>query len=266
MKIRASIAAVAALGMVVTVASTQAEAASKASVKVLMTGDCADGEHIETTDEDNCQIMVTVTPKSKNVSAVLEWNQDEEDPNGWEEFDNGRTRGGRLIFDLPATEDDMWRDGVILWRVQVKKSAGVKLPPVREYRVAYISELAAEDNPDVADMMAADKEFNDQMSQDMADNQKNIQQQQPNAQIRSDKSMQGPPQNFDKAKEFNRACGAIGFPKDKCDQLVAAKKPTDALKILGDQAEKWCVALRDSKTEKVTCDMVLPKVFPPING
>ena len=158
-----------------------------------------------------------------------------------------------------------------------------------------ISELAAEDNPDVADMMAADKEFNDQMSQDMADNQKNIQQQQPNAAIYQQggkqngqnpggmngqqngpmtqqqmQQMQQDQKNgqggFDKAGVFNKACGSIGFPKDKCDQLVAAKSPKDAFAILGNQAEKWCVALRDSKTEKVTCDMVLPKVFPPING
>lgn len=265
MKIRASIAAVAALGMVVAVGSP-ASAASKATVKVLMTGDCADGEHVETTDQDDCQIMVSVTPKSKNVSAVLEMNTDEEDPEGWEEFDSGRTRGGRLIFDLPATEDDMWRDGVLLWRVQVKKAAGVKLPPVREYRVSYISELALEDNPDLLDQAGDDKEFNAEMDKAQAENKQMIQQQQPNAQIQSDKSMQGPPQNFNKAGEFNRACGAIGFPKDKCDQLVAAKAPSEALKILGNQSEKWCVALRDSKTEKVTCDMVLPRVFPPING
>ena len=73
-------------------------------------------------------------------------------------------------------------------------------------------------------------------------------------------------EDSDKAGVFNKACGSIGFPKDKCDQLVAAKSPKDAFAILGNQAEKWCVALRDSKTEKVTCDMVLPKVFPPING
>ena len=266
MKVRASAAVIAALGMVVAVGSSPASAASKATVKVMLTGDCADGEHVETTDKDDCQILVSVTPKSKNVAAVLEMNLDEEDPDGWEEFDSGRSRGGRLIFDVPATEDDMWRDGVILWRVQVKKAAGVKLPPVREYRVSYISAVALETNPDLADQSDADKEFNAEMDQAQADNDRNIQQQQPNQQIRSDKSTQGPPQNFDKAAEFNRACGAIGFPKDKCDMLVAAKSPADALKILGNQSEKWCVALRNSKTEKVSCDMVLPNVFPPIPG
>ena len=104
------------------------------------------------------------------------------------------------------------------------------------------------------------------MDKAQADNQQKIQQQQPNQQVQSDKSVQGPPQNFNKAGEFNRACGAIGLSKDKCDQLIATKVPTHALKILGNQSEKWCTALVNSKEQKVTCDMVLPKVFPPLNG
>ena len=105
MKIRASIAAVAALGMVVAVGSSPAGAASKATAKVLMTGDCADGEMLEGTDEDDCQVMVSITPKSKNTSAVLEVAYDEEEPE-WEEFDSGKTRGGRLIFDIPSTDEE----------------------------------------------------------------------------------------------------------------------------------------------------------------
>ena len=263
MKIRASIAAVAALGMVVAVGSP-AGAASKATAKVMMTGDCADGEMLEGTDEDDCQVMVSITPKSKNTSAVLEVAYDEEDPE-WEELDSGRTRGGRLIFDIPSTdEDDVWMDGVVLYRVRVKKTAGLSVAPAKTYKIEYVSSENV-DEEDTA-MSDEDKEFNAEMDKAQADNKQKIQQQQPNQQVQSDKSMQGPPQNFNKAGEFNRACGAIGFPKDKCDQLVAAKAPSEALKILGSQSEKWCVALVNSKEQKVTCDMVLPKVFPPING
>ncbi|MEY4080161.1 MAG: hypothetical protein RL430_591 [Actinomycetota bacterium] len=263
MKIRASIAAVAALGMVVAVGSP-AGAASKANAKVMMTGDCADGEMLEGTDEDDCQVMVSITPKSKNTSAVLEVAYDEEDPE-WEELDSGKTRGGRLIFDIPSTdEDDVWMDGVVLYRVRVKKTAGLSVAPAKTYKIEYVSSENV-DEEDTA-MSDEDKEFNAEMDKAQADNKQKIQQQQPNQQVQSDKSMQGPPQNFNKAGEFNRACGAIGFPKDKCDQLVAAKAPSEALKILGSQSEKWCVALVNSKEQKVTCDMVLPKVFPPING
>ena len=263
MKIRASIAAIAALGMVVAVGSP-AGAASKATAKVMMTGDCADGEMLEGTDEDDCQVMVSITPKSKNTSAVLEVAYDEEDPE-WEELDSGKTRGGRLIFDIPSTdEDDVWMDGVVLYRVRVKKTAGLSVAPAKTYKIEYVSSENV-DEEDTA-MSDEDKEFNAEMDKAQADNKQKIQQQQPNQQVQSDKSMQGPPQNFNKAGEFNRACGAISFPKDKCDQLVAAKAPSEALKILGSQSEKWCVALVNSKEQKVTCDMVLPKVFPPING
>ena len=279
MKIRASIAAVAALGMVVAVGSSQVDAASKANAKVLMTGNCADGKMVEGTDDDDCQIMVTVTPKSKNTSAVLEVAYDEQDPE-WEELDSGKTRGGRLIFDIPSTdEDDMWMDGVVLYRVRVKKTAGLSVAPMREYKVEYVSsENATEDD---TTMSEEDKAFNDKMDQAQADNQKNIQQQQPNAAIYQQNGQQNGPmtqqqmqqnqQNqkngqggFDKAGVFNKACGSIGFPKDKCDLLVAAKSPKDAFAILGNQAEKWCAAVADAAGKKGSCDMVMPNVFPPI--
>ena len=263
MKVRASLAAVAALGMVVAVGSP-AGAAAKATAKVMMTGDCFDGQMLEGTDEDDCQIMVSITPKNKNTSAVLEVAYDEEDPE-WEEFDSGKTRGGRLIFDIPSTdEDDVWMDGVVLYRVIVKKTAGLSVAKPKTYKIEYVSA----ENVDEEDTQMTDDEKAEaaEMDKAQADNQRNIQQQQPNANVQSDKSMQGPPQNFNKAGEFNRACGAIGFPKDKCDQLVAVKSPKEALTILGSQSEKWCTALVNSKEMKVTCDMVLPKVFPPING
>lgn len=263
MKVRASLAAVAALGMVVAVGSP-AGAAAKATAKVMMTGDCFDGQMLEGTDEDDCQIMVSITPKNKNTSAVLEVAYDEEDPE-WEEFDSGKTRGGRLIFDIPSTdEDDVWMDGVVLYRVIVKKTAGLSVAKPKTYKIEYVSA----ENVDEEDTQMTDEEKADaaEMDKAQAENKQFMQQQQPNANVQSDKSMQGPPQNFNKAAEFNRACGTIGFPKDKCDQLVAVKSPKEALAILGTQSEKWCTALVNSKEMKVTCDMVLPKVFPPLNG
>lgn len=102
MKIRNLLAVVAGIGMVVAVDAAPLSAAAKpATVKVVLTGDCADGEHVEDADEDDCEILVTVTPKNKNVSARLEINFDEDDPDAWEEFDAGKTRGGRLIFSSP---------------------------------------------------------------------------------------------------------------------------------------------------------------------
>ena len=267
MKIRTLMTVAAGLGMSLAIAPHGVSAASKASVKVFMTGDCADGKMVEDSDEDDCQLTVSVTPKSKKVSATLEVAYDEEDPE-WEELDSDRTRGGRVQFDVSATdEDDVWMDGVVLYRVAVSKSAGISVPKQKVYKVEYVSAENADESD--LEMDEEDKAFNAEMDKAQADNKQKIQQQQPNQQVSSDKSAQNQdqkPGNFDKAAEFNRACGAIGFPKDKCDQLVATKAPNDALKILGNQAEKWCTALVNSKEQKVTCDMVLPKVFPPLNN
>ena len=268
MKIRNLLAVMAGLGMIVAVDAAPVDAAAKqAAVKVMLTGDCADGEHVEDADEDDCEILVSVTPKNKNVSARLEVNFDEDDPDGWEEMDSAKTRGGRLIFSLPATdEDDLWMDGVVLYRVVVKKASGVKLPKMREYRVEYVSALAAEGDEDLAAEMAEDKEFNEEMDAAQSDNKRNIQQQQPNADIKQGGKQQGQGR-FNKAAEFNRACGAIGFPQADCQKLIETKSPGDAEKILGSKAEAWCTALAAPPAGmKVPCKEVLPRAFPPING
>lgn len=267
MKIRNLLAVVAGIGMVVAVDAAPLSAAAKpATVKVVLTGDCADGEHVEDADEDDCEILVSVTPKNKNVSARLEVAYDEDEPD-WEEMDAGKTRGGRLIFSLPATdEDDIWMDGVVRYRVAVKKTSGVKVPKMRDYRVEYISALAAEGDEDLAEEMAEDKEFNEEMDKAQQDNKRNIQQQQPNADIKQGGQQQGQG-GFNKSAEFNRACGAIGFPQADCQKLVEAKSPVDAEKILGSKAEAWCTALAAPPAGmKVPCSMVLPRAFPPING
>lgn len=268
MRIRNLLAVVAGIALIVAVDAAPLSAAAKpATVKVLLTGDCADGEHVEGADEDDCEILVTVSPKNKNVSARLEINFDEDDPDSWEEFDAGKTRGGRLIFSLPAMdEDDIWMDGVVLYRVVVKRATGVKLPKMREYRVEYISALAAEGDEDLAEEMAEDKEFNEEMDKSQQENKQFIQQQQPNSDIKQGGQQQSQGR-FSKSAEFNRACGAIGFPQADCQKLIETKSASDAEKILGSKAEAWCTALAAPPAGmKVPCSMVLPKVFPPING
>ena len=291
MKLRKFAGLLAGVGLIVAAAPTGVEAAAKAKVKVMMTGDCADGKMVENTDEDDCQIMVSVTPKSKNVSAVLEVSYDETDVE-WEELDSGRTRGGRLVFDLPATdEDDAWMDGVLLYHVIVKKAAGVTVPATRDYTVEYVSaDNASEDDTALSE---EDKAFNEEMDKAQAENKQKIQQQQPNAPIYQqagnkgggNMGMNGQQNNgpmtqqqfqqnqqdqkngqggFDKNGVFNRACGSIQFPQDKCQLLVAAKSPKEAFTILGDQAEKWCAAVAEAAGKKGSCDMVMPNVFPPI--
>lgn len=274
-KAKAFIAALASAALLVGFVPSGASAAKRATVKVFMTGDCADGEHVEEVDQDDCEITVSVTPKNRAVSATLEVAWDETDVE-WEEMDSGRTRGGRLIFAVPATDEDgVWMDGVVLLRVKVKKTAGVTVPKPRDYRIEFISAESAEGDEELAEEIAEDKAFNEEMDKAQSDNKRQIQEQQPNQQVYQQNGkpmdqgqrMNQPPQGqggFDKAGAFNRACGEIGFPKDGCDKLVAAKSPKEALEILGDQSEKWCNAIAAPFGKKVSCDMVLPNVFPPI--
>ena len=267
MKIRNLLAVVAGLGMVVAVDAAPLSAAAKpATVKVVLTGDCADGEHVEDADEDDCEILVTVTPKNKNVSARLEVAYDEEEPD-WEEMDSGKTRGGRLIFSVPATDEDgVWMDGVVRYRVAVRKAAGVRLPKMRDYRVEYVSAEAAEGDEDLAEEMAEDKEFNEEMDKSQQENKQFIQQQQPNSDIKQGGQQQGQG-GFSKSAEFNRACGAIGFPQGDCQKLIETKSASEAEKILGSKAEAWCTALAAPPAGmNVPCSEVLPRAFPPVKG
>jgi len=150
--------------------------------------------------------------------------------------------------------------------VAVKKASGVKLPKMRDYRVEYVSAEAAEGDEELAEEMAEDKEFNEEMDAAQQDNKRNIQQQQPNADIKQGGQQQGQG-GFNKSAEFNRACGAIGFPQSDCQKLIETKSPSDAEKILGSKAEAWCTALAAPPAGmKVPCSMVLPRAFPPING
>ncbi|MFM9226087.1 MAG: hypothetical protein ACKOQ1_05590, partial [Actinomycetota bacterium] len=270
-------AALSSAALMIGFAPTGASATAAANVKVFMTGDCADGEHVEGKDEDDCEITVSVTPKSKRVSAELQVAFDEDDVE-WETIDKGSTRGGRLVFGIPATDEDgNWMDGVVLVRVQVKRAAGIKLPKPKEYRIEYITAESAEGDEDLAEEIENDKEFNEEMDKAQSDNQRNIQNQQPNQDVyqKNGQSMdQGQRQNqpsqgqggFDKAGVFNKACGSIGFSKDGCDKLVAAKSPKEATEILGARAEAWCAAIAESFGAKATCAMVLPNVFPPPRG
>jgi len=259
MTTRRILAVTAGVALAAGFAPAPAGAATKATAKVVLTGACFDGEMIEGKDDDNCQIMVTVTPKNRNVSAVLEVAYDEEDPT-WEEYDAGKTRGGRLIFEIASTnQDEVWMDGVMLYRVRVRKSGGVTVPKVRTYKVEYVSAAFADDGD--SSLTDEEKAQLDAMEAAMADNEKNIRRQQPNTDI-----SQGKPTGqtkFDKAAEFSRACGTIGFAKNGCDLLVAAKTPKEALTILGDKAEAWCNALAAKVGVTVACSSVLPNVFPP---
>jgi hypothetical protein len=280
MKIRALLASSVVLtGFLTVVVPNTVNAAAKQSVKIFMTGDCADGQMVEGVDEDDCEITVSMTPKTAKRSAVLEVAYDPEDPE-WEELDSGSTKSGRLIFGVSSTDhDDVWMDGVVLYRVRVKKSGTNKQFVSKEYKTAYTSAEAAADDEslleDVANEDPEEQAFNEKMDAAKKDNQQKINQQQPNQDIKQNNNggNKGQPQNnsggnqpkFEnkpptpeqRAGEFNRACGSIQMSKDTCNKVIAAKNGAEAIAVLGPDSEKFCQALA-----KMACKDVMPFAFP----
>ena len=278
MKIRALLASSVVLtGFLTVVVPKTVNAASKQSVKIFMTGDCADGQMVEGVDEDDCEITVSMTPKNAKRSAVLEVAYDPEDPE-WEKLDSGSTKSGRLIFGVSSTdEDDVWMDGVVLYRVRVKKSGANKQIISKEYKTAYTSADAAADDESLLEDLATEdpdeQAFNEKMDAAKKDNQQKINQQQPNQDIKQNTNGNNPPQNngggqpntggptspptaTQKSQEFNRACGSIQMSKDTCEKAIAAKTGAEAIAALGADAEKFCKALA-----QMACKDVMPKIY-----
>lgn len=278
MKIRGLIASSVLLtGLLTVVVPNTVNAAAKQKVKVFMTGDCADGQMVEGVDEDDCEITVSLTPKNAKRSAVLEVAYDSEDPE-WEELDSGTTKSGRLIFGVSSTdEDDVWMDGIVLYRVRVKKSGVNKALISKEYKTAYTSaEAAADDESLLEDLATEDPEeqaFNEKMDEAKTDNQQKIKEQQPNQDIKQNTNGNNPPQNngggqpnkggptspptaAQKSGEFNRACGSIQMSKETCEAAIAAKTGAEAIAALGADAEKFCKALA-----QMECKDIMPKIY-----
>ena len=174
-----------------------ANAAPKQTVKVFMTGDCADGQMVEEIDEEDCEITVSLTPKSAKRSAIIEVAYDPDEIE-WEELDSGKTKSGRLIFGVSSTDDDdIYFDGIVLYRVLVKKSGSNKAFTSKEYKVAYTSAEAAADDEDLLEDLAVldpeEEAFEQKMDQAKSDNQKKVNEQQPNQQIKQNTNGQNPP-------------------------------------------------------------------------
>ena len=290
MKIRAVIASSVLLtGFLTVVVPNTVNAAAKQKVKVFMTGDCADGQMVEGVDEDDCEITVSMTPKTAKRSAILEVAYDSDQPE-WEELDSGSTKSGRLIFGVSSTdEDDVWMDGIVLYRVRVKKSGVNKQFISNEYKTAYTSADAAADDEDLLEDLATEdpeeQAFNEKMDEAKKDNQQKINQQQPNQDIKQNTNGNNPPQNnggqpntggqpnnnggqpnmgaptspptaAQKSGEFNRACGSIQMSKETCEKAIAAKTGAEAIAALGPDAEKFCKALA-----QMPCKDVMPKIY-----
>jgi hypothetical protein len=183
-------------------------------------------------------------------------------------------------------------DGVVLYRVRVKKSGTNKQFVSKEYKTAYTSAEAAADDEDLLEDLATEdpeeQAFNEKMDGAKKDNQQKINQQQPNQEIKQNTNGNNQPQNngggqpqnnsgqpqnngggqpnaggptspptaAQKSGEFNRACGSIQMSKETCEKAIAAKTGAEAIAVLGADAERFCKALA-----QMTCKDVMPKMY-----
>jgi hypothetical protein len=162
------------------------------------------------------------------------------------------------VFDAPAVdEDDYWMDGVVLYRVTVKKSGVNKKFVSRTYKVAYTSADAAANDEDLLEDLEEEtpeeEEFNERMDRAQENNEKF------NPQSGNNSTTQP---IGDRVGKINQACGSIGMAKTKCDSVVAARNGVEALSVLGGDADRFCRAVsRIAMGVEMQCKDVMPKLF-----
>jgi len=135
-----AISAVTVFGLLATTqvadAASYTSSSKKQTVKFSVTGDCkGEEEMIEDESEDNCKIVVKISPTTPTRSAILEQlNEDDE----WDEVASAKSKSGKITFSIEATdEDDKWLDGDFTFQVSVKKSGTNKAVVSDEYTFTF---------------------------------------------------------------------------------------------------------------------------------
>jgi hypothetical protein len=155
-------------------------------------------------------------------------------------------------------------NGIVMYRVIVKKSGTKKAVRGKEYSIEYTSADFAANSDELLDDLgtedAEEKAFEDEMNNYQTDNQRNINNQQPNQNIGSDKSKNNqqltPPTKEQRAGEMNKACGSLGISQETCKKVIEARSGTEAMAALGSNAERFCQALL-----KLPCREIMPIIF-----
>ena len=135
-----AISAVTVFGLLATTqvadAASYTSSSKKQTVKFSVTGDCkGEEEMIEDESEDNCKIVVKISPSTPTRSAVLEQlNEDDE----WDQVASAKSKSGKITFSIDAyDEDDAWLDGDFTFQVSVKKSGTNKAVVSDEYTFTF---------------------------------------------------------------------------------------------------------------------------------
>jgi len=156
-----AISAVTVFGLLATTqvadAASYTSSSKKQSVKFSVTGDCkGEEEMIEDESEDNCKIVVKISPTTPTRSAVLEQlNEDDE----WDQVASAKSKSGKITFSIDAyDEDDAWLDGDFTFQVSVKKSGTNKAAVSDEYTFTFTPAESEDEDEDEGSGEASSKQ------------------------------------------------------------------------------------------------------------
>jgi len=155
------ISAVAVLGLLATTqvanAASHVKATKKQKITFTVTGDCKDEEEmIEDESDDNCKIVVKITPTTPTRTAILEQLNDDDE---WDQAASAKSKAGKITFSIDATdEDDAWLDGDFTYRVNVKKSGTNKAVESDEYTFTFTPAESTDEDEDSSSGEASSKQ------------------------------------------------------------------------------------------------------------
>ncbi len=156
-----AISAVTVFGLLATTqvadAASYTSSSKKQTVRFSVTGDCkGEEEMIEDESEDNCKIVVKISPTTPTRSAVLEQlNEDDE----WDQVASAKSKSGKITFSIDATdEDDAWLDGDFTFQVSVKKSGTNKAAVSDEYTFTFTPAESEDEDEDEGSGEASSKQ------------------------------------------------------------------------------------------------------------
>lgn len=122
---------------------------------VSLAGSCKDLKMDESTDEDDCQIKVTITPKTPTRTITLQIKSGDT----WKKVSSSRTKNGSVTLDISAydAEEETWLDGTYRFRVIAAKSGSQKAYTGKQYAITFTPDEGdgSEDSGDDEDSSTA---------------------------------------------------------------------------------------------------------------
>lgn len=102
---------------------------------VSLSGSCKDLTMEEATDEDDCQIKVSIAPKSPTRTITLQVKSG----SSWKKVSSSRTKNGSVALSISAYDDEeeTWLDGTYRYRVIAPKSGSQKAYTGKQFAITF---------------------------------------------------------------------------------------------------------------------------------